>query len=312
MLVIVQGVFRSGTTALFETLRQDRRFRCYLEPLHPRLISHIDDMLSPSPKDPAAQSFADYGDYRDRIAALVRPDFSREKCILEETDNAPELETYLRFLADTHDNVVLQFNRAFWCTQWLHRIFPDSYFIHIVRDPRAVVWSQMTTTPWRRRVLLNLPVLGARPTSKMKYVFSRFAGWGDYRAPEYFDRGLGGLAREDRALLMNLRKQRPFVRALAVWGLQARICHQQAQSVFGEHYHLLRYEDFCVNAARTVKALYCFINLELPQEVTNHASANIHTKRLAPWREIPRAHANFGKGMQRAGVTEFAKSLGYV
>lgn len=82
MLVIIQGVFRSGTTALFEIFRQDERFRCYYEPLHPKLIWHIDDMLSPSPKHPAAKFFGEYAEYRDRVAELFQPRFATDQCAL--------------------------------------------------------------------------------------------------------------------------------------------------------------------------------------------------------------------------------------
>jgi hypothetical protein len=34
-MLLIQGVFRSGATALFRALRQDERLDCFYEPLQP-------------------------------------------------------------------------------------------------------------------------------------------------------------------------------------------------------------------------------------------------------------------------------------
>lgn len=145
----------------------------------------------------------------------------------------------------------------------------------------------------------------------MKYLFSHFTYYGAYHVKEYFNLGRDRLGIEERRLLTKLERKRPFVRALAVWGMQAGICYQEAQAAFGERYHLLRYEDFCEDAAETIHSCYRLINLDISQEVKTYANNHIHANRLTPWKEVLGAVAKFRKGTQLAGIADFAKSLGY-
>lgn len=319
MLLIVQGVFRSGTTALFEVLRQDKRFRCYYEPLHPNLILHLKDRMAAEPRHPKAANFSEYLDYYGEIAELFNPLYASEQSILRENDDAPQLEAYLRFLAQSHSDVVLQVNRAFWCSAWLYRVFPEAHFVHIIRDPRAVVWSQLTR-PSRQHVALVLPFRKQWVvTSDLRKVFSRFTYFGAYHVRDYLDMGerrlaaLGepGLLSEEGNRLVSMRKCRPYVRALALWGAQARICHEQASSAFGERYQLVRYEDFCSSPVDIVGCIYGNINRDVPDQVEQYAQREIHTRRLAPWHNIPGATRRFNKGLRQAGIWDFARTLGY-
>ena len=312
MLVIIQGVFRSGTTALFEVLRQDKRFRCYYEPLHPDLLVRIRDAQNADPEHPKAEYFAEYGKHRARIEKLFRPRFASDDCILNASSDAPELETYLRFLVGTHENVILQFNRAFWCASWLKKIFSNAHFIHIIRDPRSVVWSQMTTGfPNGRRVALDIPLLCRRGTPNLKCLFSRFASCSSYHVQEYFELGAKKLNESQRATFKKLKDKPSYVRALAVWGAQVAICHQEAHNTFRERYRLLRYELFCERPIEELSTLYAFLDLAIHDEIEIYAETHVHMTRLQPWTECLGAYEKFAKGMEMTNITDFVRSLGY-
>nr|WP_315472189.1 sulfotransferase [uncultured Undibacterium sp.] len=64
----------------------------------------------------------------------------------------PLLNAMRRFIAYTFDNNAIVSNKHgwvektpanFWRLDFLRELYPDSYFVHVIRDPRMIMWSLM-------------------------------------------------------------------------------------------------------------------------------------------------------------------------
>ncbi len=64
----------------------------------------------------------------------------------------PVLNAMRRFISYTFDNIAIISNKKgwvektpanFWRLDFLRELYPDSYFVHVIRDPRMMMWSLM-------------------------------------------------------------------------------------------------------------------------------------------------------------------------
>lgn len=318
-MLLLQGVFRSGTTALFRTLRRDERLRCFYEPLHPNLFDHAREARSDQPDHSKSSLYAEYTPLLPRLDAQFDADAPEWPRWLGEDDEAPALFAYLQILADADPEPLLQFNRAFWMLPWLAHTFPTAPFVHLVRDPRSVVWSQLTTASGRVR--MDWPLLGRLlpfSSGTPQRVFSEHAYFGAYQLDEYFEAGLKFFDEQSNTLseaalrrLDTVRGAPPYVKALAVWGAQVEVCQRHAQSAFGDRALLLRYEDFCESPGDHLRAIYALQDRTLPDSVREYAQQAITTDRRRRWKRVSTAEQRFREGIERAQIADLMSDLGY-
>lgn len=320
--LILQGVFRSGTTTLFRTLRRDQEVRCYYEPLHPDLLDHAGEADSQVPTHQKSPLYAEYTSLPRSLRTHFDPSFSRSTAVLDADVEAPNLKNYLDLLVESSSSAALQFNRAFWMPDWLNAAFPHSRFVHLVRDPRSVVWSQFTTSSGRR-VRMDWPLLSRQyvktSSGNLENVFSSYAYYGAYHVNEYLEVGrqsLGHALDDDVATragdsLRAVRDAPPYVQALALWGAQVRVCHHHAKKAYGDRYLRLRYEDLCQETRPTLLSLYQHSNRPLPNAVKAYGDEHLHARRLATWRSIEEADEHFRDGIHQAGIADLMQEFGY-
>jgi hypothetical protein len=131
-------------------------------------------------------------------------------------------------LVGRRNDPLLQFNRAFWIAPWLSLEFQDSAIVHLVRNPRSVVWSQLTSASGKR-VRMDWPLVGRLlpfTFGALQQAFCKHAYFGAHQSGEYFEKGLRLLHAEQtdpitsKSLqrLTAVRRALPYVRALALWG----------------------------------------------------------------------------------------------
>lgn len=321
-MLIAQGVFRSGTTVLFRALRQDEERRCYYEPLHPDLLDHVQEARAATPSHAKSPLYAEFAPLLNRIDTVFSPEFALNNAVLDSEDDAPAMARYLHLLAEAAFSPVLQMNRGFWMSAWLRQQFPSTTFLHLVRDPRSVVWSQMTTQSGDR-VRMNWPLLQRRffnlSSGDLSNVFSPRAHCGAYHVNEYREIGLQELGRPShdattwaKERLRVTRESPPFVQALALWGAQAWVCHQQAQAAFGDRYCVIRYEDLCGAPEHTLSRVYHqLFDHPPPDSVLAYSRAHIHADRIAGWRQVGMAEKRFRQGLLEAGLERVLDAFGY-
>lgn len=147
--VFLHSLFRSGSTYLFNTFRNESGFWCYYEPLHHQLIEIRQDRLDIFPFDKETT---------DRMShpQLSRPHFYEFQAVLKH-DHIPffnMLMAYNEFtsvrqharlykyimslLVGTPDKLVpvLQFNRSSLRIGWFRRFFRKSLHVYILRNQR--------------------------------------------------------------------------------------------------------------------------------------------------------------------------------
>jgi hypothetical protein len=317
-MLLLQGVFRSGTTALFRALRRDRRLRCLYEPLHPDLLNHAREARAPRPGHSKSPLYAEYAPLLDRLEPHL--DTPSWPLWLGGDDEAPALRAYLHDLTGADGEPLLQFNRAFWMGPWLAQAFPEAAFVHLVRDPRSVVWSQLTTGSGER-VRMDWPLLGRLlPVSSgtLRRAFSEYAYFGAYHLDEYFEAGLRLLdERRDPAFGSALRRlgavraAPPYVKALALWGAQVEACQHRARSAFGPRFLRVRYEDFIDAPGETLQSIYDLQDRALPDPVREHARSIVDPDRRRRWADVPGAEQRFREGIEQARIGDLMRGLGY-
>jgi len=334
-MLLLQGTFRSGTTTFFRTLRRDDRLRCFYEPLHPNLVGHVQDACARSPSHPKSPLYAEYIPGLDALETRLGTEPPSWPRSLAEADAAPALAAHLRALCrppflepPTAPGAALvpflQCNRAFWMAPWLAHTFPDALFVHLVRDPRSVVWSQLTTSSGRVR--MDWPLLGRTlPVSsgRSRHAFSEHAYFGAYELDAHFEAGrqrlhnapddASGEAASGEAALRRLdavQEALPYVRALAVWGAQVETCWRTGRAAFGDRYLQLRYEDFCAASGDALRTLYDAMGRSLPDAVCDYARHSVDPARRR-WADVSSGEARFRNGIRQAQLGPLMHALGY-
>lgn len=122
--VIIHGLRRSGTTILWETLRTCGQYRCYDEPLHPRL---------------AEGHRSNHKGTWTEFADLLEDGVLVPQCIapLEELDreSRPAQIAWLGALCRSSEQVVMDIVRGWNRIPELHAECGDVLNVHLVRDP---------------------------------------------------------------------------------------------------------------------------------------------------------------------------------
>ena len=168
--------------------------------------------------------------------------------------------------------------------EFVHTIFPKAFFIHLIRDGRAVAesarrcWRSRPTTRYiiekaRWLPLRDIPLYGIR---YLRYQFARTrsreraqASWG----PRF--NGLDKLVKEKTLI--------------EVCGIQWKACLQAAESGIRrlppESTVTLRYEDIVKDAQRAVKKIFHMLNLDLEPEYLQFVQNEVHSMNLNKWQE---------------------------
>lgn len=133
--LIVVGQPQSGTAVFWQMLRQDPRLLCFNEPFRPYLRSFLE-----AASDDRNETIASYLSREE----LIKTHWST---ILPYEEFYPDFvghqESYLRALLAESPNVCIDVVQCSGKIDDLRRIAPDALILHVVRDPRSWVTSQL-------------------------------------------------------------------------------------------------------------------------------------------------------------------------
>lgn len=229
--IFIQGMRRSGTTILFDILSQDPRLDAYYEPFS---ITREGALGGGS----GAQAI----DFAARIRALreaycaAHPEIGDPSYFNYGAPRDPDLELqttlsshargYLAAMIAAREHTLVKFVRMYEKVGELHSLAPDAVLVHVVRDPRRVVTSQMLG-----------PGKGADRFDRDKDFF-RHRGKGVLWASRALSERL--VAREEHRHLADTYDVR---RILLVWKHTFRRTFDDGRRLFGDRYLLVRHED---------------------------------------------------------------------
>ncbi len=134
------GRFRSGSTAIWNVLRNVPGITAYYEPCHDGLIEHLEAQTAADPTHIGITDYwQEYEAVREPLKRYFNRNFAVERLCLAEHDEHPELEAYFRFLLSSGGKdklVALKLNRVDFRLPWLRARFPDVPVLYVYRNPR--------------------------------------------------------------------------------------------------------------------------------------------------------------------------------
>lgn len=264
MQLIMQGMRRSGTTIFFDALSQDPVATSWYEPLGPAERPAVGGGSAVQRVD----HFAPVREARAEFAALagIPPHFDLSYGApaappLEfQPSFSPHVAQYLASLLDPqHPFSVVKFVRAYCKPHALAEIAPEARFLHLVRDPRAVVASYLLGRKARNA--------GAFPDNDVYFNrTSDYTAWSSgpfsdiiLQMPEY---AIG-------------RVPTDLERILIIWRFTFEQTRRRGITAFGDRYLLARHEDFCRRPDDALQSIYALVDKVAPPEVLTWAHAHV-------------------------------------
>ncbi len=279
MTLILQGMRRSGTTIVYDALDHDPSLTLWYEPLAAAVAPAI-----------GGGSGVQQVDLFDRLraarAAFLSPrgledptplnlGGPRDASLEFDREFPPLVEDYLRFLLDRPGPVAAKFTRLAAKVPAIHSLFPHAGFVHLLRDPRAVVASYLFGKHRKNEARFGRPdVFFGRRSDR--------TAWSSFPISECVRREYAN---------ESLPEPTDLERILLVWRFTFERVKLDAARCYGERAIRLRHEDFCADPHRELTRLYGLVDRKPPPGVIAWAKASIrppgpiHAAGDPRWRE---------------------------
>jgi len=260
-VVIINGMYRSGTSFLWRILSEDPYYKIKLyEPLHPDILnqSKINDAMRIYNEDKT-------------LTKHWSPDFNLTKIRLKANDRYTELKNYFNDII--RPKTIIKTTRMNLRLGWLLKNFKNIFIINLVRDPRAVCYSYLRRSEqlyfFKQKKIRDFYLcFNYYIKNILKQHKNTLKNTSRYWHNEYLrllihDKKWGSYARQFKYSL-------PPEKILALY----RINYQQSfedLDQFPENNHLLiKFEDFINEPQNVLNNIYNKLNFnEVPQEVLN-------------------------------------------
>jgi hypothetical protein len=263
MKLFVLGLRRSGTTILYDALREDPGLRCHYEPLREEA-----ETIGGGSGARDEDLFADTRRERERFRAQRYPELPIE-LFNWGGPRAPELELdpdlpkhcwdLLAELLAQAEDVMVKETRLNHKLAALAEIAPGAAIVHLVRDPRAVTASMLLGRRRRTDIYPDADAFFTVRTGRRL--------WSSRRLSEEV------IARRRP---LDLPADIPdFLRPLLVWKAAFETTAGDGRRLFGDRYALVRLEDLRVAPRDHLARIYALADRKAPEVVGDWAAANI-------------------------------------
>lgn len=299
MSLFVLGLRRSGTTILYDALREDRDLTCFYEPLREQ-----EPTIGGGSGARDEDVFARTRERRDAFIAERYPDLQAE-LFNWGGPRAPELELeaelpafvseFLASLLDSAPDVAIKETRLHHKLGEIAKLDPRATVVHLTRDPRAVTASMLLGRRRRTDIYPDADTFFTARTGRRL--------WSSRRISEAASTSLRSL---------ELPKDLPdFLRPLIVWKLAFQTTDGDGRRLFGDRYLLVRLEDLRTDPGAELERIYRASDRSTPPEVTEWATQNIRREAHVHLAEDPRwaraiALLEMQPELERAGYGEIA------
>lgn len=263
MQLFVLGLRRSGTTILYDALREDPSLGCFYEPLRE------DDVTIGGGSGARDEDvFAATREARERFRAEHYPELHCELFNWggprePEVELQPELPEHVRdllshLLASAPD-VAIKETRLHHKLGALSELAPDAAVVHVVRDPRAVAASMLLGRRRRTDIYPDADTFFTARTGRRL--------WSSRRISEALI-----ATRHADELPADIPD---FLRPLLVWQAAFRATDEDGRRLFGDRYAVIRLEDVRANPRHEFERLYEVSGREVPMPVLEWVAGNI-------------------------------------
>jgi hypothetical protein len=295
MTILIQGMRRSGTTILYDAMLEDPELKCFYEPLR-------EDTETPGGGSGARESdpFAETRALRKEFAAEHYPDLPIDefnwggprKPALEIGPELPEHCTrFIEHLLGRSERVMIKFTRIYDKLEAIAPLAPDAVFVHVVRDPRAVVASMMMGKGRQNADRYDSPVAFFGERRKRKLWSSRELSVELLKQPEY----------------AHIRRPANFLRILLVWKHCFESTYRDGRRLFGDRYVLLRNEELRADPVGAISRVYRAAGRPTPAPVAGWARGAVRSP------EVPYAASDprWTEAFARLGMADALECAGY-
>ena len=262
--IVVVGLRRSGTTALWRSFRQLPGFVGLYEPFNPKLGRPS----ASDRKDVWADLRALTGDDRATFAGRFAPILPAD----EASDGlSPDNATYFRWLLDraTSPAVVLSLTRCGFKLPALRPLLGASTVVHISREPVAWIRSHLFPSEQglsyaRQRLLSRIPVLRDR-------TMPRDYGLDAVVASPAFRQRLG-MARVPAA---SFERMTPAQKLYVLWMLHERAVELDAASAWPGAHMLVSHQQFSAAPEQVVTEALALAGVDVERDAIHRAAAHV-------------------------------------
>jgi hypothetical protein len=253
--LIIAALRRSGSTIFWETFRQDSRLLCYDEPFNRYL-----QVLPGTAGLKAPEEFV-------RLVENDAPAFWEQFTPIYYTEELraglgdQQLE-YLRYLAGSGENVVLDTTRCMFKIEALHAAAPEAVLVHLYRPAPSHASSHMlpSSPDWRGKL---------RKLVRRRRFWSRrdgFNGWG-------FETIIGNSTASlfaERLSEAGLKPQEIYrlpavAKLMAFWRVNYQRAEEDGRRLFGDRFVSQKFDSFCENPGAAMERIYAALGMPMPR-----------------------------------------------
>ena len=261
-VVWILGLNHSGTTIVWKAFRKDARFLCFDEPLTFDVGAHFPRNNHKQTFDEFIRIFGDDPKAFWKIYASIDP--------LQELDEVftTEQRQYLGVLLKQAANVVLDETHLHLHSSSIKELFPDGYVIHLYRRASSFATSHLHPN-WSRNGSVQ-----RRVARWFRHELNKKVFWGRNDHPPGMRRDdvIGNHPQSKFALMLadagydsrRIMASSALVRLLAYWHYHYHYLEREGQTLFGDHFKSLRYEDFATQPGETMDGIYNWLDMTPP------------------------------------------------
>jgi Sulfotransferase family len=276
MKLFVVGLRRSGTTIVYDALREGPGLRCYYEPLREE-----DETVGGGSGARDEDAFAETREARERFRLDRYPELHselfnwggpRDPAVELEPELPDHVRDLLAHLLESADDVAIKETRLHHKLGAIAEIKPEAVVVHVVRDPRAVTASMLLGRRRRTDIYTDADTFFTARTGRRL--------WSSRQISEQ-------LIEQRRS--PDLPADIPdFLRPLLLWKSAFETTTNDGERLFGDRFAMVRLEDLRADPHRELARMYALADRPVPDHVSKWISKHIRRQARVRYAEDPR------------------------